>query len=189
MLVQAKHACAASAQAAPLCLYTCTAWAHFTYIMLAQQPLRGAPHPVPQTQIGNRLETLESGLQEIAEKSSQQAAGYGGWAALGLGAGSADQAASSPGPGGGAPTATDPATEFMSMRDRLGTLERRAEALWHEKEGSQELRALADRLRADLDTLRESMGDTQVGAGRVHMCVYWGDWRVTSEEGLGEFKH
>lgn len=56
--------------------------------------------------------------------------------------------------------------EFTGIKDRMGALERRSEALWHNKEGSEELRGLVDRLRADLDSIHSVVGDTQVRAAQ-----------------------
>ena len=52
--------------------------------------------------------------------------------------------------------------EFTAVKDRIGAIERRAEALWHVKEDGQELRALIDRLKTDVDTASNVIADTQV---------------------------
>ncbi|KAF5836642.1 hypothetical protein DUNSADRAFT_5636 [Dunaliella salina] len=52
--------------------------------------------------------------------------------------------------------------EFAGVKDRLDGIERRAEALWHEKEGSEELRVLVHRLKNDLDNTKSMAQDTQM---------------------------
>lgn len=51
------------------------------------------------------------------------------------------------------------------MQDRLGDLERRSEALWHVKEGGEELRVLVERLKTDVETTQATVVETQVGVG------------------------
>jgi hypothetical protein len=40
--------------------------------------------------------------------------------------------------------------------------ERRAEALWHVKEGGEELKGVVDRLKADVESVQGVIADTQV---------------------------
>jgi hypothetical protein len=45
--------------------------------------------------------------------------------------------------------------------------ERRAEALWHVKEGGEELKGVVDRLKADVESVQGVIADTQVGGGKI----------------------
>eukprot|EP00197_Chlamydomonas_leiostraca_P010077 CAMPEP_0202877566 /NCGR_PEP_ID=MMETSP1391-20130828/30868_1 /ASSEMBLY_ACC=CAM_ASM_000867 /TAXON_ID=1034604 /ORGANISM="Chlamydomonas leiostraca, Strain SAG 11-49" /LENGTH=594 /DNA_ID=CAMNT_0049559623 /DNA_START=91 /DNA_END=1871 /DNA_ORIENTATION=+ len=120
--------------------------------------------------INKRLESLESGMQELAENlrpatgynTGQQGPGFPMQDPNGQAAGS-----------GGISAASDSwvIQEFTTVKDRIGTIERRAEALWHVKEDGQEIRALMDRLKTDVEGVSGVIADTQGAARHAQAMV------------------
>ncbi|KAG2446925.1 hypothetical protein HYH02_008080 [Chlamydomonas schloesseri] len=54
--------------------------------------------------------------------------------------------------------------EVVALRDRLGAMERKAEALWHVQEDDEALRGAVERLRADVVSLQGSVQEAQASA-------------------------
>ena len=63
------------------------------------------------------------------------------------------------------------ASRLTGVKDRLASMERRAEALWHVKEGEQEVRGVVDRLKLDMESMQSLHADTQVGGSDQCMML------------------
>jgi len=112
--------------------------------------------------IGSRLEVLEAGMQELADSNQPTDWGMGMKSPSMARGGTPGGTGGGPGMSGGPGEGHWVTQEFAGVKDRLDGIERRAEALWHEKEGSEELRVLVHRLKNDLDNTTSMAQDTQM---------------------------
>lgn len=61
--------------------------------------------------------------------------------------------------------------EFNQLKERIGQMERKSEALWHVQEQDQELRGMMDRLRNDLESARSAVFEVQSSTRASHDLV------------------
>ncbi|KAL6747706.1 hypothetical protein V8C86DRAFT_1277979 [Haematococcus lacustris] len=113
--------------------------------------------------INKRLEILEAGLQELAE-TSQTASGYAGGTSGSTFAPEGVASAGGPLLSGTAADSSWVLFEFSSVKERLTAFERRAEALWHVKEGGEELKGIVDRLKTDVERVQAAITETQASS-------------------------